>query len=193
MKVFKMNANELLKEIEKENKMREGNISLILDSYNDLFSDFDPRSYTERALSDDFLIECKRAARDKEFSLGGFVLRLLVPKNKRNTLDESKIKQRIKYHFQKHFHQKEQEIKSIKKEGMVWFAIGVLFMVFATIVDRYSSNNFLFNLLFVILEPAGWFTAWSGLDKFFFDVKKEHPEYNFYKKMASAEILFIGY
>ena len=36
---------------------KEGNVSLVLESYNDIFSDFDPRNYSERALSDDFLIE----------------------------------------------------------------------------------------------------------------------------------------
>ena len=55
--------------MEREVSLREGNISLILDSYNDMFSDFDPRSFSERALSDDFLSECKRAARDKDIGI----------------------------------------------------------------------------------------------------------------------------
>ena len=42
-------------------KFREGNISIVLDSYDDLFSDFDPRPYRIRALSDDFLLECKKS------------------------------------------------------------------------------------------------------------------------------------
>lgn len=40
-------------------------ISLVLDTYDDIFSDFDPRPYGERALSSDFLDEAKKAARDK--------------------------------------------------------------------------------------------------------------------------------
>ena len=57
--------------------LREGNISLILDDYNDLFSDFDPRHYSERALSDDFLAESKRASRDKP--AGSLEVKFLVP------------------------------------------------------------------------------------------------------------------
>ncbi|MBI2151367.1 hypothetical protein HYU21_01420, partial [Candidatus Woesearchaeota archaeon] len=38
-----------------EFEVREGNISLVLDSYDDIFSDFDPRDYSEKALSEDFL------------------------------------------------------------------------------------------------------------------------------------------
>ena len=44
---------------EKNTALKEGNISLILDSYDDIFSDFDQRDFSERSLSDDFLIECR--------------------------------------------------------------------------------------------------------------------------------------
>ena len=84
---------------------KHGNISLILDSYNDIFSSFDPRPYNEKALSDDFLIECKRAARDKDDH--GFELILSVPKLKRNVNDEFKIKKRLREHFHKHSLEKE--------------------------------------------------------------------------------------
>jgi hypothetical protein len=46
-------------------KLREGNISLVIESYNALFSDFDPRTSSERGISDDFLSEVKRAARER--------------------------------------------------------------------------------------------------------------------------------
>ena len=36
-------------------------ISFWLDSYDDLFSDFDPRPYAQKGFSEDFLDEAKRA------------------------------------------------------------------------------------------------------------------------------------
>ena len=41
-------------------------IPLVLDSYDDIFSDFDPRPYSERAMSGDFLLECKKASAEKK-------------------------------------------------------------------------------------------------------------------------------
>ena len=38
------------------NLLKKGEISLLLDSYTGIFSDFDPRPYAERTLSDDFLL-----------------------------------------------------------------------------------------------------------------------------------------
>ena len=49
-----------------EKDFNSSEIPLWLDNYNDLFSDFDPRHYSNRALSQDFLEELKRASRDKQ-------------------------------------------------------------------------------------------------------------------------------
>ena len=172
----------------KEANLREGNISLVIDSYNDLFSDFDPRPSSERALSDDFLLECKKAAEVKEI---GLELRMLVPVAKRKIFEESVIKKRLKYYFQKHFKEKENEIKKIKSEGLLWFLLGSVIMLITTAL--YNYPGFFFHFLFVIGQPAGWFTFWEGLGKIFITAKEKIPEYEFYKKMNSARIIFLSY
>jgi len=173
----------------KNEDMRRGNVSLILDSYEDLFSDFDPRPYSEKAISDDFLQECKRAARDKE---GGFELELLVPQLKRNTTDEIVIKRRLKNHFQKHFKQKHKEITRMREEGILWVIVGCFFMATTTIVKTYSAS-LLTNFLIILLEPAGWFSFWEGLAKIFIQSRKEKPEQSFYMKMADIDVSFSSY
>src|SRR3989344_6408811 len=72
-------------------------ISLWLDDYNDIFSDFDPRPYSERALSDDFLNASQKMFR--ETKTGKFELRLLIPKSLRDEKQESLIKKRLKSFF----------------------------------------------------------------------------------------------
>lgn len=167
--------------------LKEGNISLILDGYNDLFSDFDPRGYSERALSDDFLHECRRAVRDKEEI---FELRLLIPAKSRVIKNEFKIRQRIKMHFYKHFNQKQKEISGIKSLGIKWFFIGTLLMLLGAFIQRFSG--FFIDLLTVIIEPAGWFSFWEGLGKIFIESKEKSPELTFYRKMANASIKFLN-
>lgn len=185
--------------VEKEVHLREGNISLILDSYDDIFSDFDPRPYAEKALSDDFLTECRKAARDKdEFELE---LRLLVPKQKRDFAEETKIKHRLKTHFHKHFLEKEREVRSIKLAGLKWFGAGAVFMLVSAYLYAHAetgfftltSKDFLFNLLVVFFEPAGWFSVWTGLDQIFFGAKEKQPELAFYRKMVGVHIEFYEY
>src|SRR3989344_2146248 len=177
-----------MKHKKEEETVKEGNISLILDSYDDIFSDFDPRPYNVKALSDDFLSECKRASADKNKELE---LRFLVPRHKRKTNDEYEIRKRLRNHFQKHFKEKESEIKEIKRNGLTWFFIGAIVMIGATFLYKYEDFNFFFTFLLVMSEPAGWFFFWEGLDKVFIEAKKKKPDYEFYRKMNKARIYFI--
>jgi len=179
-----------MKSKKEEEILKEGNISLILDSYHDLFSDFDPRPFTVKALSDDFLSECKKASLDKE---EGLELRFMVPKHKRNTNEEYEIRKRLKTHFQKHFKQNKKEIRAIKRNGLIWFLIGAIVMVAATFLYKYGETNFIFTFLFIMSEPAGWFFFWEGLDKLFRDAKEKKPDYDFYRKMSKAKIHFSDY
>lgn len=184
-----MDKKRLIEKLTSE-EMRLGNVSLILENYNDIFSDFDPRSFSERAVSDDFLQECKRAVRDKPKDVG-FELRLLIPKAERNLTDESRIKLRLKTHFQKHYKRKHDEILRMRLGGGLWFVIGIIFLLIATFI--FDFKGFIYTLLIVLLEPAGWFTLWSGLDKIFLYSREEAPEVDFYRKMANCQISFISY
>ena len=173
---------------EKKGELNVDNISLVLNSYNDIFSSFDPRVYSEKALSDDFLIECEKAAVDKEED---FELRLLIPRHKRNINDEIKIKKRLKSHFQKHFDKESKKVKAIRREGLIWFFVGAIVMVAATFL--YNQEGFWFNLLFIMAEPASWFMFWEGLYKVFIEYKANLDDYEFYKKMNKAQIYFLNY
>lgn len=168
--------------------MKDKDISLSLDSYNDLFSDFDSRSFAEKALSHDFIQECKNASLDKN---SAFELKLFVPKKNRNLVDEAVIKKRLKNHFQKHSNEAKKEIKLIKREGVIWFLLGAVVMIGATFL--YDLEGFFYRFLLVISEPAGWFLFWEGLDKVFRDAKDKKPNVDFHDKMNNAKISFYSY
>ena len=179
-----------VKEKEEEVKLRQGNISLVLDSYEDIFSDFDPRHYPERALSDDFLVECRRASVDKDED--EIELRLLVPKQKRSLRDESLIKKRLREHFKKHYFEKHKEIKKYKREGFGWIILGVLIFVGIFYGSLKFENSTLVKFI-SILEIPSWFLIWEGLGKVLIYSKEKLPDFEFYKKMHSASIDFFNY
>ena len=163
-------------------------IPLVLDSYNDLFSDFDPRSYSERSLSWDFLRECKKATSDKK---GKIHLKFYVSKNKRKPMNEIKIKKRLKDHFHKHFLRNKDEINKIKKSGFTWLFLGAFVILLTAIFD--NSEGFWFNLLLALAHPAGWFFTWEGLAKLLITSKEKNTDFDFYKKMLHCVISFYDY
>jgi hypothetical protein len=166
------------------------NIPLVLSSYIDIFSSFDPRPFSEKALSDDFLIECKRAARDK--SDLGIELVLAIPKDKRNINDEFKIKKRLRDHFHKHFLEKENELKKMKKEGIIWVIIGIIINIIV-VSSLINFESALLHSVLSIFEVPSWFLIWEGLGKILLDSRKLEPDFRFYKKMANCEINFKSY
>jgi hypothetical protein len=163
---------------------------LWLDTYDDIFSDFDPRPYAKRALSDDFLIVAKTASRekrDKELELN-----FLIPEKDRKPEIEEIIKKRLREHFKKHLHQFKEEIKRKQMHGLLFILIGAVTMFFASFIVL-GEKGLLSSFLLVLFEPVGWFSMWRGLDIIFNINSNEKPNLDFYKKMSKADLKFNSY
>ncbi|MBI2630366.1 hypothetical protein HYW76_04660 [Candidatus Pacearchaeota archaeon] len=168
------------------------NVSLKMNSYEDIFSSFDPRHYSERALSVDFLDEAKRATRDKE--LDKIELRLLIPEKMRRLDKEKVIRMRLKEHFERHARQTREKYTSILRRGGIFIILGVLTMLIASfLLFGYSESNVFIHFLLVLFEPAGWFFFWEGLYQVIFESKQRLPDFDFYQKMAKSSIIIQSY
>ena len=165
-------------------------ISLVLDTYDDIFSDFDPRPYDHRSLSQDFLAEAKHAARDK---ISGLELKFLIPRAQQDSGKEELIELRLREHFEKHAHMIRQEITASRLRGGVLAFIGMLITVAAAVLGIFFKENIAATIALVVLEPAGWFTIWNGLDMAVFAARGKGVDLAFYEKMQDAEITFEAY
>jgi len=182
---------ELNSEFNKNKILSMSEIALWLDTYEDLFSDFDPRPFTQRALSVDFLDEIKRASRDK--ASGQLELRFMIPKDLRKESDENQIKKRLKEHFKKHSEELESKKKKTLIQSISFIILGFAMLAFAAFIDNLGKSGFLYSALVIFFEPAGWFTFWFSLEQLFEQFKEKIPELEFYNKMSKAEISFVAY
>ncbi|MBN1156856.1 hypothetical protein JXA85_04515 [Candidatus Woesearchaeota archaeon] len=178
--------------MEKEKILQLSGISLRLDTYDDIFSDFDPRPYSQRALSDDFLFEAKKVSRGKPS--GTIELNFLIPSWMQNKSQEVTIKKRLRDYFSKQFERVKSERRSLLKEGSLFVVFGILLMLVATMlmfVD--GQEKLLTSFLVVLLQPAGWFLSWEGLNTIVFRSRKIKPDLAFYEKMSKCTIAFTTY
>jgi hypothetical protein len=185
-----LNINPLTHEEERKRLLAKGEVSLLLDTYEDIFSDFDPRPFHSRALSVDFLEEATRATRESE---GSLQLHFLIPKTAHNIDTETVIRKRLHEHFRRHYDLLHKEYHDTVFRGILITLLGFILMFAATYVNMLELKTFLMYLLITFLEPAGWFTVWSGLDIVFFHSGSRKTEYDFYKKMVNVEIKFDTY
>ena len=189
-----MGRNKFLSRKEKEEITRlldDGEVGLWLESYDFIFSDFDHRNFSQRNLSQDFLEEAKRAK--KEIKPGHWGFKLLVPHKLRKRDPEALIKKRLRQHFHKHAQQLQEESVKIIRRSLQLCAAGFLFMIAAALIINSQNENLLLSFLRIILEPAGWFMVWFGLDNLFYKRAENKPDYEFYTKMSKAEITFESY
>jgi len=169
-------------------------IYLRIVQYDDIFSDFDIRPYSKRALSVDFLDEIKRATFDKNDE--GIELVLHAPEKERNEAHELIIKERLAAHFKRHLHLLLQEKRRVLGLGISMIVLGVVCMVMATfVVFKDPSQNLWLSFLVVFLEPAAWFLLWEGMDQVIFNSKKDSTELDFYRKMShpQGKVYFKSY
>ena len=171
--------------------LAKGEVSLIIESYDQIFSNFDPRPYSHRSMSTDFIDEARRATRDVDS--GEFELRFLLPVSKRNVEKENMIKKRLKDHFRKHADLLSRESWTQIRRGIFLSIIGFLMMMTATYILHSGNNGLTFNILYIFFEPGGWFTLWTGLDSLFSFAKEKNHDLEFYRKMTRVNIAFSHY
>lgn len=162
-----------------------------MDSYNDIFSDFDPRQVSTRSLSDDFIAQIKKTQRESKGDKA--VLRLLMPSALRKTDEESLIMERLHSYFNTIHQQLRDVARATNTKGVYFILAGITLMVAASYISFTKSEKFYIHLLLVLFEPAGWFLLWAGLDHLIYFSKNKKNEFDFYKKMANAEIEFYAY
>ncbi|MCU0848585.1 MAG: hypothetical protein MUD12_11920 [Spirochaetes bacterium] len=175
----------------KQELLKQSKISIILDSYDDIFSDFDPRFYSERSLSDDFLNETKKVCRGKNFIYSS--LQLMLPTKMRDKKYEDMIADRLHRYFEKHYYSTMEEIKAQRKRGAVFMACGVILMSLATYLSLEGGKSFIMNFLRVLVEPGGWFCLWNGFDQIIFAPNQKKTDLSFFDTMSKIDINFIPF
>ena len=176
----------------KQSILELGEVSILLDSYDDVFSDFDPSAYSERTLSDDFIIQAKKFSRNKSGNKK-MSLRLLLPANKRNEHEEKMIVKRLHSYFKSVHQQLEAEVRKTNKRGLILTLIGITIMIAASYISFMKPEKYHVHFLLVLFEPAGWFLLWAGLDHLVYSSKETKKDLDFYLRMTKSEIKFFTY
>jgi len=166
-------------------------VGLWIDTYSEIFSDFDPRPFPERALSDDFIAQVKKVSRDARGKVT--VLRILVPQDIRREEEERIIRRRLENYFYNGHSQLIEEQRATRMKGLLFSLLGLVFMSTASYIYYLKLPQFYPNLFLVLLEPAGWFLMWTGLDDLFTWARSRKGDLAFYKRMADVHVEFGAY
>jgi hypothetical protein len=139
-------------------------ISIAIDTYDDIFSDFDPRDISQRDLSEDFLNEIMH--RHRQNPKGKYDVVLVAPISIQDQIAEKKIISRLNRYFHQKHAQYNMTINEIRIRGSIYVALGMFLLIMLSILtynkllDRLSLE-----LTAIIFTPLGWFGIWEGFSK----------------------------
>lgn len=163
-------------------------LSLWLDDYDDIYSDFDSRNYLKRRVSDDFVNELRISLKNKNEKINDLIL--LVPQAKRDNKAELKIIQNLKNYFTRHLHLYSQKYNKNLKRGILFFIIAILLMIGNAAVSLQLNNNLLSSIIRIVLEPAGWFLIWISFDILYYDLHEVKKEKLLFRELSEIMIYF---
>jgi len=163
-------------------------LSLWLDYYDDIYSDFDSRHYGKRRISDDFLYELRNALKYKEVRITDLIL--LLPADKRNETDEKMIAASLKDFFSSRYGNSADKCRHKLNRGTLFGITGTIVMIVNTAIGFAGSHTFPLIAGRVILEPAGWFLLWASFDFLFYNWQELKKERDFFKELAEMNIHF---
>jgi hypothetical protein len=165
------------------------NISLIIDTYDDIFSDFDPRPYHERVLSEDFLTEVRH--RHLPHKKGGLEVRFLVPDSIRDQKVEAVIKRRLKAYFKEEEKELGKLLSDKRKIGYIYITVGALLLSSIAFVIVNYSNNLWARIFELLLAPAAWFGMWEGLSKVLDHEEIRESQFLLSRRLSESVFNFI--
>lgn len=166
-------------------------ITIQLDNYDDIFSDFDPRPFANRELSEDFLKEISR--RYHEDRKGRFEVHFTLPASSRDPSQEALIKKRLREHFAFVASRENEFVNRTKGRGYLFMAVGFLILLADTgLFFTLHEDSPLYHVLSILLIPAGWFGMFTGIGKVVDDPYDAVERKKVYEKFEKANYIFTS-
>ena len=77
-------------------------------------------------------------------------------------------------------------------KGAVMTIAGIILLMIAVALTSYAAQKNWHNYLLVMLQPAGWFLSWSGMEKILFGGKQTKIKKEFYHRLSKAKVEFVS-
>ena len=154
-----------------------------LESYDDVFDDFDIRPYAQRSLSADFINMLNERIRKVDFAKD-ITLILTMPKKRRLRKDERDIEKRLREHFSNMAAYWKSKANDARNAGIFYIMLGL-----AIYIGGGMMESGFYTLRQYLLIPS-WFLIWHALDIIVNDMPKINTKKEFSRYVGKARIAF---
>ncbi len=175
---------ELYKYDERDNHYH---VVIDLDSYRDVYSEWDYSPFANRDIDDDlleYMMECSNEIGLKR----NMAIDFYIPKDILNPDKERKSIQGFRHYFFYRIRKiKAERLRKIKKLGVL-LLIGIAFMSMANLLSFVISDQFSINILSEGLFIGAWVAVWEIFNTLFFSISELYRKIKHYERLRSIPI-----
>ncbi|MFW5780771.1 MAG: hypothetical protein ACOCWI_04910 [Bacillota bacterium] len=180
--------DKFLKELYRyDEKEKSYHVVVDLDTYRDVYSEWDYSPMTNRDLDDDlleYLMDCSGEVGLKR----KMVIDFYIPKDIVNKKREEKsIKGFHHYFFYRIRKIQSQRGRKFRKLGAL-LVIGFLFIALANLLNLFIEDEFIINLISEGLFIGAWVALWEIFNTFFFNISELSHRIKHYKRLQAVPI-----
>jgi len=163
--------------------------NIALDTYDDLFSDFDYGPCRSRRVSADLLVELEGRLTGKSGARNVEIV-FEIPEKLRKPEVEVMVKERLSQVFAEKYNSAEDEIRSERWSGLVRIGLGSLVLTGEALANIFAPSTAT-TIITGIALIGGWFGVFTGFEKLFLDLRKELvKKRDMYGLLSEAKIEF---
>lgn len=170
---------------------KKSGVMIYIDTIDDIFSDFDPRTIDARILSMDFLNEVRLQAQQSTDE-SRIDIHILAPSFIRKQEMSRKVEQitrrRILTHFQDEYRRIRSDRMKTVARALFFLISGVTCFFVIKLVGDVGDRHFFLKMLLELLTFFSWFATWSGID-LFSDLPKKR-DVRLRGRLAGAQVQF---
>lgn len=180
--------NYLNKIYEKNHETGDYIVEVSLDSYTDIFNEWDHASYKKRDMDPELALFIENCSLEIPFKYGINIC-FCLPKEVQNTEKEKIIESGFKtyYNFYTDFEMKDLRYSYRKVAGYI--ITSFLLLSIAYILSG-KSHDIFFNTLTQGFTVGGWVFLWEAISFFFFKKSSKVDTIRNYERLANAPIYF---
>lgn len=185
-----MKNEELKKIYEYNEKEKLFTISIHLEEYRDVYSNWDFSPYNNRDLDDDlieYMLECSYEIPIKY----NFIIEFHLLNQKYNKEREDKSILGMKNYFSYQLRKlKGQRIRMLK-EMTSFLLIGTALLSSAFYLSSLGSSSFFISIITEGFFIGGWVMLWEMFSSWFFDIKKLDLKISHFKRLKESPIKYL--
>ncbi|TVP70376.1 MAG: hypothetical protein EA342_01425 [Leptolyngbya sp. LCM1.Bin17] len=164
-------------------------IEVALDSYADIFSEWDPAPFKRRDLDPDLEVYLEAGAEDipQRYSIE---LCFILPSGSRDNQAEVEFITGLRNSFAFKTYQLRKEIKKDNHLVLRYIVMGFVLLWFGTTFPRYLVEGTATSIAVEGIFIGGWVFLWEAVSLFFFTNRELYIKHRTYQRLQHAPVIF---